>query len=218
MMKFLLMIVTAIVVTTVWTPDADAAPGDIINLVHEFDGDSDGVTSFGMIELFQTGSGVDFKITANTDSLLGGDIHELYLNLPDAIDINSLVISNSWGISNRTINDFKIIVSPPIIGGAGSSFDMGINFGNGGGPPGNGVLTTASFSLTSTDQLLVGDFLFETSTPNNVPPVFAAVHFQDADVFGNGSETVGGTVSMPEPTSMYLLGLAGLLLLFRREK
>lgn len=203
-----------------------AAPlsGDIVNLVYEFDGDSDGVTSFGTIELTQNGAIVDLEIVANTANLVGGDIQELYFNLPAAVDISSLVISNSGGVSNQTINAFTLLgTNPSIAGGAGSSFDTGINFGNGGGPPGNGVLTTATFSLTATGGLLVSDFLAETSTSNNVPPVFAAVHFQSADVFGNGSETVGGGPqggpAVPEPGSFALLGIGlGIVMLQNRRR
>lgn len=197
--------------------------GDIINLVHEFDGDSNGTTSFGMIELTQNGTSVQFEITANTANLVGGDIHEIYFNLPDAVDINSISISSSGGVSNQSINAFTSLgINPSISGGAGSSFDSGISFGNGGGPPGNGILTTATFSITATGGLLVSDFLSETSTSSNVPPVFLAVHFQSADVFGNGSETVGGGAAqgpaVPEPSSMALLGIGGLMLLRIRSR
>lgn len=160
----------------------------------------------------QNGSSVDFTIVANTGNLSGGDIHELYFNLPGAVDINTLAISSSGGVSNQTINAFTLLgANPSVTGGAGASFDTGISFGNGGGPPGNGTLTTATFSLTATGGLLVSDFLTETSSSSNVPtPVFAAVHFQSADVFGAGSETVGG---VPEPTTagMLLLGAMGLM-------
>jgi hypothetical protein len=211
-----------LVFTFLFFPAASVS-GDTIDLVYEFDGDSDGMTSFGTIEFFQDGLGVDLEIIANTANLVGGDIHEFYFNLPDSIDINTISISNSGGVSDQTINAFTSLGEDPnITGGAGSSFDMGISFGNGGGPPGNGVLTTATFSLTATGGLLVSDFFSETSTSSNVPPMFAAVHFQSADVFGNGSETVGGGAlqgpAVPEPASMTLLGFAGLLLLQIRSR
>ena len=202
-----------------------AAPvlGDVVELIYEFDGDSDGITSFGTIEFNQSGSWVDIEIIANTVNLSGGDIHELYFNLPDAVDINTLLISNSGGISNQTINAFTTLgVNPSVAGGSGSSFDAGISFGNGGGPPGNGSLTTASFSLTAAGGLQVSDLLTETSISSNVPPVFVAVHFQSANVFGNGSETVGGGPSagpaVPEPGSMAFLGIGGLFLLKVRSR
>ena len=197
--------------------------GDTIDLVHEFDGNSNGVTSFGTIELTQNGMFVDFEIATNILNLVGGDIHEMYFNLADGLDINSLAISNSGGISNRPINPFTSLgINPNIVGGAGSSFDTGISFGNGGGPPGNGTLTTATFSLTATGGLLVSDFLSETSSSGNSPPVFFAVHFQAAEVFGAGSETVGGgtmnSPTVPEPSAVTVLWLGTLMLLRSRSR
>ncbi len=190
---------------------------DTIDLVYEFDGNTvDGLTSFSTIDIVQNGSSVDITIVANTANLSGGDIHEFYFNLPDAVDINSLAISNSGGISNQTINAFTLLGSnPSVTGGAGASFDTGVGFGNGGGPPGNGTLTTATFSLTATGGLLVSDFFAETSSSSNVPtPVYAAVHFQAADIFGAGSETVGG---VPEPGTAGLLALSVAVLARRRR-
>jgi hypothetical protein len=190
---------------------------DTIDLVYEFDGNAnDGLTSFGTVDIVQNGSSVDITIVANTTNLSGGDIHEFYFNLPDAIDIGSLAISNSGGVSNATVNAFTLLGSnPSVAGGAGASFDTGISFGNGGGPPGNGTLTTATFSLTATGGLLVSDFFAETSSSNNVPtPVYAAVHFQGTDVFGADSETVGG---VPEPGTAGLLALSVAALARRRR-
>ena len=195
---------------TVMTANASAL---LLDLVYEFDGNSVGTTSFGTIELTQNGTMVDIAITANTVNLAGGDTHEFYFNLPDAIDLNSLAISNSAGVSNRPILAFTLLgANPSVAGGAGASFDTGVSFGNGGGPPGNGTLTTATFSLTATAGLLVSDFVSETSTPNNTPPVFMAVHFQGTGIFNADSETVG----TPEPATAALLGLGGLAMLRRR--
>jgi hypothetical protein len=186
---------------------AATAQAVVIDLIYELDGDSLGSTSFGTIAISGTESHVDITITANTANLRGGDIHELYFNVPDGV--TPLLVSGSeGGSSNRVIGSFERIgPDPSILGGAGASFDWGINFGNGGGPPGNGTLTTASFQLTG---VMVADLLSETSITNNTPPLLMAVHFQDADVFGNGSETVGGGFRVAEPGTLLLLG-AGLL-------
>lgn len=196
---------------------AGTALADTIDLVYEFDGNANnGLTSFGTIDLVQNGASVDVAIVANTANLLGGDIHEFYFNLPDAIDIGSLAISNPGGVSNQAIGSFSLLgSSPSIAGGAGASFDTGVSFGNGGGGPGNGTLTTATFSLTATGGLLISDFLTETSSSNNVPtPVFAAVHFQGTDIFGADSETVGG---VPEPGTAGLLVMGALAICRRRR-
>lgn len=212
-----------LVFTFLFFPAASVS-GDIIDLVYEFDGNSDGMTSFGTIELTQNVLAVEFDIIANTANLVGGDIHEFYFNLPDSIDISSLAISNSGGGPNQSVDFTSLGEDPNIAGGAGSSFDTGISFGNGGGPPGNGELTTATFSLTADGGLLVSDFFSETSSSNNAPPLFVAVHFQSTMAFDNAdSETVGGGTSqqgpaVPEPASMTLLGLAGLQLLRIRSR
>jgi len=92
---------------------------------------------------------------------------------------------------------------PSAAGGSGASFDWGVNFGNGGGPPGNGVLQAASFTLSADQSLSINDIL-ELSDPNNTPPVTLAVHFQGTSTIA-GSETVGGN-PVPEPSTMLLLG------------
>jgi hypothetical protein len=205
---------------SIWIHGRPAHADFLIDLVYEFDGNSPaGTTSFGTVELTQNGLFVDVEIIANTTNLDGGDIHEFYFNLPDGIDIGSLVVSGSGGVSNLPIMDFSTLgVNPPVAGGAGASFDTGINFGNGAGPPGNGLLTTATFSLTADGGLLISDFLSEFSFPNNTPPVLVAVHFQSADVFGAGSETVGGPAVIPEPSSLFVISLIGISLFQRRTR
>lgn len=207
-------------IATMFVPVERIEADFIIDLVHEFDGDSPGgTTSFGTVGLTQNGGFVDFEIIANTTNLVGGDIHQFYFNLPDTIDINSLVVSNSDGVSNLPIMDFTTLgLNPAVVGGAGATFDTGISFGSGGGPPGNGILTTATFSLTATGGLLVSDLLSEFSFPINSPEVFVAVHFQSADVFGNGSETVGGGTVIPEPNSLLVIAITGITVLQRRRQ
>ena len=211
---------SVILIATLFVPVEQAQADFIIDLVHEFDGDSPGgTTSFGTVELTQNGGFIDFEIIDNTTNLVGGDIHQFYFNLPDAIDISSLIVSNSGGVSNLAIMNFTTMgAGPPVAGGTGASFDTGISFGNGGGPPGNGLLTTATFSLTATGGLLVSDLLSEFSSPNNTPDVLVAVHFQSADVFGNGSETVGGGTVIPEPNSVAVIVIMGMALLQRRSR
>ncbi len=186
---------------------------DTIDLRHEFDGHSDGSVVYGTVTLTQNGNGVDFSIVAKSAALLGGDIHEFYFNLPELIGANTLSISNSGGVSDHSIssNAFTLLgENPSVVGGAGASFDAGVNFGNGGGPPGNGMLTTATFTLSAPGGLTVADFLSETSSSSSSPDVHLAVHFQSADVFGAGSETIGGSAAIPEPATGLVLGL-GLL-------
>ncbi len=188
-----------------------------IDLLHELDGNSTGTTVFGTVDIAQNpnGADLDFIITANTVALGGGDIHMFYFNLlspPDPVSGLS-VTSGNW-----TGNPFTVIgPNPSVTGGGGAAFDWGINFGNGGGPSGNGVLTVADFTLSADEALAVGD-LWELSHPNNTPAIYVAVHFQDTAIFNATSETVGGTTPTPLPVPALLLGtgLVGLVL-FRRH-
>jgi hypothetical protein len=184
---------------------AATAQAVVIDLVYEFDGDSLGVLSFGTIEFVDNGGLVDFTVTANTVNLGGGDIHELYFNTPDGV-MPSLVPGSEGGVGTRPIGSFsRIGPNPDVAGGAGASFDWGVNFGNGGGPSGNGSLTIATFQLSG---VTAADLQSEFSFPKKTPPVLMAVHFQDTAFSDADSETVGGSV--PEPGTLLLLG-SGLL-------
>jgi len=202
----------------------------IIDLNYELDGNSLGTTSFGTVEFTQNGDDVDLTIIANTLNLDGGDIHEFYFNLPFAV--TNLSVLNSGGVRNKSIGTFAILgPDPSVSGGAGASFDWGVSFGNGGGGPGNGILTTASFTLDALESLSIVDLLTIATDPNNTPPVVIAVHFQSANIFGAGSEAVGGAAptitvhSTPEPASMLVwlgalvsVGTGSLLKRHRRRK
>jgi hypothetical protein len=103
---------------------------------------------------------------------------------------------------------YVLTANPSVAGGAGSSFDFGVNFGNGGGPPGNGLLTGATFVLSAAQALAVDDLLIASSTSQGIQAFFA-VHAQSTSLTSATSETVG---AIPEPATAALLlaGLAGL--------
>ena len=174
----------------------------MLDLFYEFVGDSLGPSSFGTVSIMENVGDLDFAITANTTNLVGGDIQEFYFNL-DFTPTNLSIIADNHP---ATGSPYSVIgPSPTVVGGAGASFDWGVNFGNGGGPSGNGILDFASFTLSANESLLISN-LYEFSYPNNTPPVNVAVHFQSADVFQKGSETVGGVDPIPEPATMILFG------------
>ena len=169
------------------------------DLIYEFDGVLP-VQSYGTVDVTEGGGDLDFAISYNTStSPLGpsADIHEFYFNLTNSFTGLSIYDTNA----NPSYPYSLIGPNPSVAGGAGASFDYGVNFGDGAGPSGNGTLQYATFTLSAVESLLV-DNLFENSFPNNTPPVYMAVHFQVTDTT-EGSETVG---AVPEPATILLLG------------
>lgn len=168
-----------------------------LNLEFEFDGD---VGTFGTVDLTQSGDNVIVVITGNTTTLGAGvDVHEFYFNLPFAVTgLQALDSTTTTGNTCTDVGGCTVTPDPSVAGGAGSSFDWGVNFGNG-----NPQLNPFEFVLDADQALSVADLVTVTSDSNNAPPVFVAVHFQNTDTPG-GSETVG---AVPEPGTALLLGL-----------
>jgi hypothetical protein len=179
------------------------------NLVYEFDGALP-AQSYGTVDVTQNNDNLDFVVTADTSTLgPNADINVLYFNLTNSFTGLNILTNNA----PRT--EYEIIgPDPPVRGGAGAAFDLGVNFGQGGGSKGNGILQLATFTLSADQDLLVSH-LFEFSNPNNTPPVNAAVHFQGTDTPFD-SETVGGAVPIPAAAWLLGTGLIGLIGLKRR--
>jgi hypothetical protein len=170
-------------------------------LTVEFD---DGlIGTFGTIEVTEVAGDLNFAITVDPSLGADRDLHELYFNLGDTF--TGLAISSTDVVNTP----YSLDADPSVAGGAGASFDFGVNFGNGGGPPGNGRLTMASFVLSATEPLTIADLLVSSSTSQDIE-VFFAIHVQGTSLTGADSETVGALVPEPATALLVLGGLAGL--------
>jgi hypothetical protein len=189
-----------------------SASAALFDLKYEFDGTLP-VQNYGTVEVIESGGDLDFQIKYNTTTFPLGpnaDIHEFYFNL-----INGFTDLSISTTDTPTTPYSLLGPNPPVAGGAGASFDWGVNFGDGSGASGNGILQLANFTLLSASEDLFISDLLEPSFPNNTRSVFFAVHFQSTNT-PSGSETIG---AVPEPATMLLLGsgLIGFAVVGRRK-
>jgi hypothetical protein len=177
---------------------ANAARATSFALDAEFDNGT--VGNYGTVDVTeQTGGDLLFQITLNPAVLgAGADLQEFYFNLPSAITGAAIT---STDVVNTS---YSLDANPSVMGGAGSSFAYGVNFGNGAGPSGNGVLQSASFLLAADSDLSISDLLISSSTSQGLE-VFFAAHVQGTTLTNQDSETVGSSV--PEPALLPLGGL-----------
>ena len=189
-----------------------AAPAGAIQFTLDTEFDTGFVGPHATVDVTESAGGLDFVVSlAGTDLGPDADLHEFYFNL--AGDPTNVTLSSSQVVQTA----FSLDADPPVTGGAGASFDYGVNFGDGAGPPGNGVLTTASFRITA-DQPLTLASLQVLSQTNGGILAHAALHVQGTSLLtGASSETVGGVI--PEPGTLLLLGtgFAGLAIQGRRR-
>jgi hypothetical protein len=179
-----------------------------IDLKYEFDG-VEPIQTYATVDITQNVNGEDLDFSINYIGNLGpdADISKFYFNLttpPDPVT-NLAITSDNAPNSGYTV----IGPDPSVAGGAGSSFDWGVDLGNGGGSSGNGILQFATFTLSADQAISVAD-LFEASFPNNTVPVNVAVHFQSTAT-SPGSETIGGVVPIPAALWLFGSGLLGLV-------
>lgn len=167
-----------------------------------------GTGTYGNVEVTETGGDLTFAVSLDASLGANRDLHELYFNLADGF--TGLAIS-STDIVNTA---YTLDADPAVSGGAGASFDWGVNFGDGAGPPGNGQLTSATFVLSANEALSVDDLLITSSTAGAQPVVvYMAVHPQ-----GSGISTVGAVVPEAGTAALLFLGLSGLAGLGRRTR
>jgi hypothetical protein len=178
-------------------------------LTFEFDAGLQG--DYGSVRIEENGSGgIFFEITLGPDLGPNADLHYFYFNLLGSLP--DLAITSDDAVQTA----YRLESDPSVRGGAGSSFDYSVFFGNGAGPPGNGTLQTASFTLFSSSTALSLADLFELSSTSQGLEANFAAHVQSTSTPAN-SETIGAVV--PEPASFALLacGLFGLAAAGRRR-
>jgi len=161
---------------------------------------------YATVAVTQNGEDLDFSIALNGLLGPGEDAHMFYFNLVGSFTGLELVASNAPS------TEYRLVASPRVAGGAGSSFEFGVKLGRGAGRRGNGALTLATFTL-SADQALAPSDLMESSYTSSGIEAEMALHVQGTNT-RRGSVTVGGVAHMPEPSTALLLaaGLAGLAL------
>lgn len=187
---------------------AGSAGAATITLDTEFDDGLGG--QFATVTVTEDAGALVFDVRLQSELGDGADLHKLYFNLSD--DVGTLALTTL----DPAATDYSLDLDPPVAGGAGSRFDVGVSFGNGAGPSGNGVLQQATFSLAADRALSLADLLELSATSAGIEANLAAHVQGTALVAGSDSETVGGVI-VPEPRLAFLLPLlVGALALRRR--
>lgn len=183
-----------------------AAPALAVDVPLNVEFDTGATGTFATLSVTESGGDLNFAISlAGTELGPVADLNEFYFNLADSP--TGVAIFDT----NAPTTAYVLTADPSVAGGAGSSFDYGVNFGSGAGGPGNGVLQLATFSI-SADQALSIDSLRVLSSTSGGLDVNFALHVQGTNT-DPGSETVGGVIPVPEPGTLLLLlgtGIVGL--------
>lgn len=174
--------------------------------------------NYATVSITENAGDLDFSITLDTDPPndppLGptADLHEFYFNLLGTF--TGLLLSST---DPQTGALYSLSASPSVAGGAGADFDFGVNFGNGGGPPGNGPLQSATFKISANEALTIADLFETSSTSDGTVVVHVAAHVQGTSLTsGATSETVGGIIPEPASALLVALGMGGLGVYARR--
>ena len=201
--------------------------------------DSGQVGDFGAISIEEKDGKLEFTIVLGPDLDPEGDLHELYFNLVDSLDVDDLEISHfrcrasDENYLGSCQTDFDLDEDPDVEDGAGADFDFVVNFGTGDSKKGNGQLAELSFELAAfaddddhgkgngkhADEvpLTIADLLESSETKGGIE-VFFALHAQDTDIdeTKSHSETVG-VVPEPGTAALFGIGLFGLAIAGRRR-
>ena len=107
-----------------------AAPASALQFTLDTEFDSGVAGSHATVDVTASGGGLDFVVSLTGSDLgAGADLHVFYFNL--AGSPTNVTLSSTQAVNTA----FSLALSPPVAGGAGSSFEYGVHFGNGAGPP-----------------------------------------------------------------------------------
>ena len=165
--------------------------------------------AFATVDITENTGQLDFSITLDASLGAQRDLQSFYFNV-----IGTSFTGLGIATTDAPQTPYTLSENPAVQGGAGSAFDYGVGFGNGGGPPGNGRLVTASFTLSADQPLSISDLLESSSTSGGTIDIQLLLHAQGTNlIHGFTSEAVGGNI-VPEPSTALLasVGLLGLAL------
>jgi len=160
--------------------------------------------TFATVDIVENAGALDFTIQLDPSLGPNADIREFYFNILDA-DITGVGITTNDSVQAN----YSLESDPAVTGGAGSGFDYGVNFGNGAGPPGNGALNFASFTVFADQSLSLAQLQQISHAKGGMIDLHLALHVQGTSLLpGATSETVGGMIVVPEPSAGLLLSIA----------
>jgi len=180
-----------------FSPSAASALSVTFDLEVELD--TGQIGSYAQVTVEEDAGSLDFSIVLSDALGSEADLQEFYFNLLGSF--------TGIAIADDPTRAYELTANPSVRGGAGSSFDYGVNFGAG-ARTGNSILRTATFTLMADQPLALTDLVESSYAQGDTIEVSMAAHLQGTNSAA-GSETVGGRIptSVPEPTTGSLVGL-----------